>query len=180
MNIRWHHYKYCKCQTWHCHVEELVEMIELDIWFTQLGVRTQKFCKLQVSDSCCAEAIGRLASPRLAGPTPLQSTSFLSTRPLGTLQWSPMHWILKQIQKIWSKGRAHGLKDPSVVLAEIFWIGAPIWTSCTLWSICRWNGGPRYANSRPAGVPYNFQLWTNAAYTNTRWRSGASTRRSAP
>ena len=34
-------------------------MIELDIWFTQFGVWMQKLCKLQVSDSCCAEAAGR-------------------------------------------------------------------------------------------------------------------------
>ena len=34
-------------------------MIELDIWFTQFGVRMQKLCKLQVSNSCCAEAAGR-------------------------------------------------------------------------------------------------------------------------
>ena len=47
-----------KNQIWHCHVEELVEMIELDIWFTQFGVRMQKLCKLQVSDSCRAEAAG--------------------------------------------------------------------------------------------------------------------------
>ena len=51
-------------------------MIELDIWFTQFGVRTQKLCKSQVSDSCCAKAV--------ASPTPLPSTSFLATRPLGT------------------------------------------------------------------------------------------------
>ena len=51
-------------------------MIELDIWFTQFGVRTQKLCKSQVSDSCCAKAA--------ASPTPLPSTSFLATRPLGT------------------------------------------------------------------------------------------------
>ena len=51
-------------------------MIELDIWFTQFGVRTQKLCKSQVSDSCCAKAA--------ANPTPLPSTSFLATRPLGT------------------------------------------------------------------------------------------------
>ena len=38
-----------------------VEMIELDIWFTQFGVRTQKLCKLQVPNSCCAEAAGRPA-----------------------------------------------------------------------------------------------------------------------
>ena len=48
-----------KCQIWHCHVEEHVEMIELDSWFTQFGVRMQKLCKLQVPDSCCAEATGR-------------------------------------------------------------------------------------------------------------------------
>jgi len=36
-------------------------MIELDIWFTQFGGRTQKLCKLQVSDSGCAEAAGRQA-----------------------------------------------------------------------------------------------------------------------
>ena len=34
-------------------------MIELDIWFTQFGVRTQKLCKLQVPDSGCAEVAGR-------------------------------------------------------------------------------------------------------------------------
>ena len=43
-----------KCQIWHCHVEELIEMIELEFWFTQFVVRTQKLCKLQVSNSCCA------------------------------------------------------------------------------------------------------------------------------
>ena len=42
-------------------------MIGLDIWFTQFGVRTQKLCKLQVPDYCCAEAAGRPASPRPAG-----------------------------------------------------------------------------------------------------------------
>ena len=34
-------------------------MIELDTWFTQFGVGTQKLCKLQVPDSGCAEVAGR-------------------------------------------------------------------------------------------------------------------------
>src|SRR6185312_1765134 len=95
-------------------------MIELDIWFTQFGVRTQKLCKLQVSDSCCAEATGRPASPRLAGPTPLPSTSSLATGPLGTLQWTPMHWRYKQIQKIRPKGLSNGRLGPFSVSKHIF------------------------------------------------------------
>ena len=106
-------------------------MIKLDIWFTQFGVRTQKLYKLQISDMCCAEAAGRPASPRPAGPAPLPTTSCLATRPLGTLQWTPMHWTYNQTQKILPKGLALGLKDPFAALTEIFWPGAPPWTSYT-------------------------------------------------
>ena len=130
-------------------------MIKLDTWITQFGVWTQKLCKLQVSDSCCAEAVGRPASPRPAGLTPLQNTSYLATRPLGTLQWTPTYWIYKQIQKLWLKGLAHGLKDPFAALTEISWPGAPLWTSCSVWSRRWWNGGPRSANSRPADLQFS-------------------------
>ena len=98
-------------------------MIELDTWITQFGVRTQKLCKLQVSDSCSAEVAGWRA--------PLPNTSRLATRPLGTLQWTPMHWTYNQTQKILPKGLALGLKDPFAALTEIFWPGAPPWTSYT-------------------------------------------------
>ena len=47
-------------------------MIELDTWITQFGVRTQKLCKSQVSDSCSAEVAGRRA--------PLPNTSRLAIR----------------------------------------------------------------------------------------------------
>ena len=82
-NTKWSIYKDCqtwisgdiiinivKCQILHCHVEELVEMIELDFWFTQFGVWTQKLCKSQVSNSYRAEAAGRPAWSRPAGPAP--------------------------------------------------------------------------------------------------------------
>ena len=78
-----------------------------------------------------AEAAGRPASPRPADPAPLPNTSCLAKRPLGTLQWTPMHCIYKQIQKLWPKGLAHGLKEPFSALVEIFWTGVPLWTSCT-------------------------------------------------
>jgi len=95
--------------------------------------------------------LGLCRGCRPAGPAPLPNTSCLATRPLGTLQWTPMHWIYTQIQKLWPKGLAHGLKDPFAALTQNFWPGARLWTSCTHWPASPWNEGPKRANSRPAG-----------------------------
>ena len=89
IDTRWHHYRHCQMPNltlpcWRAHRDDRIGHL-----VTQFRVRTQKLCKSQVSDSGCAEAAGRPASPRLAGPTPFPSTSFLATRPLGTLQWTP-------------------------------------------------------------------------------------------
>jgi len=160
-------------------------MIKLDIWFTQFGVRTQKLCKLQVPDSCCAEAAGRPASPRLAGPTPFPSTSFLATRPLGTLQWTPYALDIQANTKDMTGRLPPWIERPQLEANSINFSETKCgWFVMTIhytmevdWmdlvEILSWP-----ASHRPAGLATP-QVGPKQPITNCRRRSGASTRRSA-
>ena len=146
MDIRWHHYKHYQMPN-----------LTLPCWsarrYDRIGhlvhpIRSPDAKVMQITGF----GLGLCRGCRPAGPATLPNTSCLATRPLEALQWNPMHWTYKQIQKIWPKGLAHGLKDPFATLTEIFHPGAPPRTSCTRWSASQWNGGLRCANSKPSNL----------------------------
>ena len=125
MDTRWHHYKHCQMPNltlpcWRPHRDDLIGNLVHPI-------RSPDAKVMQITNSGLVLCRGC----RPTGPAPLPNSSCLATRPLGTLQWTPMHCIYKQIQKLWPKGLAHGLKEPFSALVEIFSTGAPLWTSCT-------------------------------------------------
>ena len=140
----------------------------------------QKLRIPKVSGLCRAEVAGQPAPPRPAGPTPLPSTLYLATRPLGTLQWTPYALDIQANTKDMTE-------RPST------WIKGPIFSTCR--DLLDWSTTMDFMHplikmsvkrraemcQLQAGRPaYNFQLSTNATYTDTRRRSGVSTRRSAP
>ena len=136
MDIKWHHYKHYQMPNltflcWRARRDDRIGHLVHPI--RSLDAKVMQITSLGL-------VLCRGCSP--AGPTPFPNTSFLATRPLGTLQWTPMHWIYKQIQRIQPEGFHHGSDGhnskqtqsisakPSV--ADLWWL------STTQWKLIGW------------------------------------------